>query len=604
VTDFPANTDYLLHLADEVCDEQASADDLSKLDAILLADNISRRCYLKYCQMHTALGLELRAQSAVQKLYRQIDFDPVAIDPQLPSCVAAPLPSVVSTSLPAPTFFSTTPQGTVGFFSSDWSLAYLVATLIFGIGLLIGSVVYVSHPTQVARDSSPSAVAPKIEFVGRITGMVGCKWTGIAVDSPQVPLGRRYDLASGLMEITYNTGAKVILQGPVKYEVDVNGGYLAVGKLTGKLEKEVAGGRGLVAGKSEISNPESRPPNPFVIRTPSAIVTDLGTEFGVEVNQDGESMTHVFAGKVKMVRTGAKDGGEGAQILRAGQTAHCSRHEAIVVSVPSEPMKRFVRSLGFDAASAMQIVEKFDGERLGLNFEQMPSDCYSIGAGAAVFKQPLATAGKQSRGYIRTTTTDFGNRDFIFDATVDIRLNASHKADGTHFVFLGIGDGLPNKKFYDDVSTGFVMGLNLDTGQACVRLCRPDADANGKMDTYNKTYAVMSPLDELPSGRYRLRMWKIGNWMSFAIDTHCRGDFHATYDSRAFALPTVAPLLNATNSRLFVGTGNCDTMTVRFEDLSITYSDVLRKDKSTGAVTGPVPASGAPTGNDGPRPDK
>ena len=39
------------------------------------------------------------------------------------------------------------------------------------------------------------------------------------------------------MEITYNTGAKVILQGPVTYEVESNGGYLAVGKLTGKLEK-------------------------------------------------------------------------------------------------------------------------------------------------------------------------------------------------------------------------------------------------------------------------------------------------------------------------------------------------------------------------------
>ena len=51
-------------------------------------------------------------------------------------------------------------------------------------------------------------------------------------------LGDRFALASGLMEITYDTGAKVILQGPVTYEVEANGGYLAVGKLTGKLEKE------------------------------------------------------------------------------------------------------------------------------------------------------------------------------------------------------------------------------------------------------------------------------------------------------------------------------------------------------------------------------
>jgi hypothetical protein len=353
------------------------------------------------------------------------------------------------------------------------------------------------------------------------------------------------------------------------------------------------------------SNPQSLIPNPlFAVRTPTAIITDLGTEFGVEVNRDGKSVTHVFAGNVKMVRTGAKDDGGEAQILRAGQTAHCSGHEAIVVSVSSEPTKHFVRSLGFDAANAMQIVEKFDGERLGLNFEQMPSDCYLIGAGAAVFKQPFETSGKQSRGYIRTTTTDFCNRDFIFDATIDVRLDTSHKADGSHLVFLGIGDGLPNKKYYDDVFTGFIMSLDFDTGQASVRRCRPDADANGDIDAYNKNFAVMSPLDELPAGRYRLRMSKIGNRVSFAIDTHCHGEFHATYNSRAFTLPTVAPLLNATNCRLFVGTGNCNTMTVRFENLSIAYSDVLRKRDLTGTVTGPVPASGAPAGNDGQRSDK
>ena len=67
------------------------------------------------------------------------------------------------------------------------------------------------------------------------------------IPNPQslVSLGDKFALASGLMEITYDTGAKVILQGPVTYEVESNGGYLSVGKLTGKLEKERgAGDRG------------------------------------------------------------------------------------------------------------------------------------------------------------------------------------------------------------------------------------------------------------------------------------------------------------------------------------------------------------------------
>jgi hypothetical protein len=84
------------------------------------------------------------------------------------------------------------------------------------------------------------------------------------------------------MEITYDTGAKVILQGPVTYEIEAeNGGFLRVGKLTGKVETQSARG--------------------FSVRTPTAKVTDLGTEFGVEILKDGNCQVHVLAGSVDTV---------------------------------------------------------------------------------------------------------------------------------------------------------------------------------------------------------------------------------------------------------------------------------------------------------------
>ena len=55
------------------------------------------------------------------------------------------------------------------------------------------------------------------ECVGRITGTGRLPLGRSARPAPvgtAVSLGRKYDLASGLMEITYETGAKVILQGP------------------------------------------------------------------------------------------------------------------------------------------------------------------------------------------------------------------------------------------------------------------------------------------------------------------------------------------------------------------------------------------------------
>ena len=164
---------------------------------------------------------------------------------------------------------------------------------------------------------------PQMELVGRITGMVDCKWADPSTEAlpgSDISLGRKYSLASGLMEIAYDTGARVILQGPVTYEVEsAAGGYLSVGKLTARLEKKaekVGSGQWAVGGKSdirnlkaEISNPQSPIPNPplstlhsplFTIKTPTATVTDLGTEFGVEVSQEGNTISHVFRGSVKL----------------------------------------------------------------------------------------------------------------------------------------------------------------------------------------------------------------------------------------------------------------------------------------------------------------
>ena len=98
------------------------------------------------------------------------------------------------------------------------------------------------------------------------------------------------------MEITYDTGAKVILQGPVTYEVEsATGGYLSVGKLTARVESEK---RKRQCPNLQISS-YPRSISLVLVRTPTATVTDLGTEFGVEVSKKGYTTSHVFRGSVK-----------------------------------------------------------------------------------------------------------------------------------------------------------------------------------------------------------------------------------------------------------------------------------------------------------------
>jgi len=61
-----------------------------------------------------------------------------------------------------------------------------------------------------------------LEHVGRITGTASCRWRDpqTAPTSPAVPVGGKFDLTSGLVEITYRSGARVILEGPCVYETD------------------------------------------------------------------------------------------------------------------------------------------------------------------------------------------------------------------------------------------------------------------------------------------------------------------------------------------------------------------------------------------------
>jgi len=216
-------------------------------------------------------------------------------------------------ALHSPGFLFTTFRGTIGYFSHEIPFSFLIGAVLTSLLVLIGWLVPVSSPVNSAGNKSlmPSVVQrqftpnPKIEIVGKITGMVDCKWTDPntkPLHGANVPLGCKFVMVSGLMEITYNTGAKVILQGPMTYEVESkNGGFLPIGKLTGKVENKTAKG--------------------FSVRTPTAIVTDLGTEFGVEVTSEEKTNICMFQGKVLVHPTVGKAATR-ETMLEKGHSAH------------------------------------------------------------------------------------------------------------------------------------------------------------------------------------------------------------------------------------------------------------------------------------------
>ena len=74
-------------------------------------------------------------------------------------------------------------------------------------------------------------------------------------------------------------------------------------------------------------------------------MTDLGTEFGVEVDRDGESTTRVFVGKVRLTAVGGRGGSGCEQEVCAGHAARVGADGSItaVNDSPSDGAKRFVR---------------------------------------------------------------------------------------------------------------------------------------------------------------------------------------------------------------------------------------------------------------------
>ena len=320
----------LREYTERYCDGALSAEQTAELERSLRDDPSALDAFVLYMEVHSRIAWNARAHAedghdrplAVNEGRgergegRGMAGSP-AID--LPAGVAVELPLQPESRTPSPEppfpTLSTThyPPPTTPFVGS-WAFSCMVATVIMGV-MLLGFWAYeITHHQHIAEapaKSAPSEAMPEMVFVGRITGMVDVKWS----DDPRylpplgfahVPLDRKYILSSGLLEITYDSGAKVILEGPCTYEVESTaGGYLALGKLTARVEKK----RSEVRGQKSDPSPLSPLPSPlFSVRTPTALITDLGTEFGVEVDKAGASKAHVFQGMVEMRLA---DGGRG-----------------------------------------------------------------------------------------------------------------------------------------------------------------------------------------------------------------------------------------------------------------------------------------------------
>jgi ferric-dicitrate binding protein FerR (iron transport regulator) len=268
--------------------------DFSRLDTLLQTNDEYRQQYVRYL-----------------RLMADLQFD-VAFQPE----VALPMEHVA----PTPRRVLNVSR-VVGIAASLLLIGYFAALA----GLVIWDQI---HPRDLRNDVAIQSSAGQF---AKLVRMQDCAWeTNSAPAAVGAWLPRNVvHLQKGTVELQFADGARVIVEGPAKFEPrGADRAFLSVGKLVATVPKQAIG---------------------FTIDTPTATIVDLGTEFGVETNPQSTEI-QVFKGKVE-VRPDSKRGdtSSAAKIILVEGTARRveadRQNDTVVVREVAPKANRFARQL-------------------------------------------------------------------------------------------------------------------------------------------------------------------------------------------------------------------------------------------------------------------
>ncbi len=306
---YPDELDALL---DALCDDQISDEQFGRLETFIRDEPAARRRYIATMElvvdlewgdadprdlpgMSDAHGRHLaqliQTAATEESVFDSVDADALSVE-QRPSVLrsAATLAESIHWQLHPIRFLA----------------AAGILTLLFWLGFF-GWVA--TNQQQTAQNSND---ALKVEVVASLRVSPDCCWSKEAkrpADFGHLLTGQRLAVDAGLLEITYGSGARVVLEGPVEYTVtERNMGFLEHGRLVAQVPATANG---------------------FTVQTPGAKVTDLGTCFGLLVDKLGATEVHVFEGRVEVAQLASQTTGTKPTQLAKGQ--------AVRYAAPGEP---------------------------------------------------------------------------------------------------------------------------------------------------------------------------------------------------------------------------------------------------------------------------
>ena len=176
--------------------------------------------------------------------------------------------------------------------------------------------------------ADPAAAAKTATFVARLSAAKEVSWANHAILQPGALLrkGQRLDLAAGYAEVTFDSGARVVLEGPTSFVINSAwDSTLRKGTLKASVPPQAIG---------------------FRVSNPSVEVTDLGTEFTMIADASGATDVLVLKGEVEATSRASADADT---ILLREREAR--RFESTGVSEVSDSKEKFAR---FDQAQPLE----------------------------------------------------------------------------------------------------------------------------------------------------------------------------------------------------------------------------------------------------------
>jgi ferric-dicitrate binding protein FerR (iron transport regulator) len=171
-----------------------------------------------------------------------------------------------------------------------------------------------------------------IDYVARITGSKDCQWVGASFETgEEVAAGQHLEIKSGFAELTFDSGAQLMVHGPA--QMDVRSAWeaeLRRGMVKANVPQEAIG---------------------FRVTNAAVDVVDLGTEFSISANEDGAAEVFVLKGAVEVHPRDAKGNRQAKTVLREKQARRFARAGGGDVHNREEKFAQLMRKVTIDRVS-------------------------------------------------------------------------------------------------------------------------------------------------------------------------------------------------------------------------------------------------------------